>query len=78
MFYSLSNAIALHQKAQLEGKEIYVFPAGVNPNDFSKQDVVCLMTSMVSQSSSKLPQHKQLDGMYIQEDTAYKQEAAIV
>jgi hypothetical protein len=63
MFYNLSDAIALHQKARLEGKELYVFPPGINPNDFTRQDVVCWLTPAVSQSSTKLPQYKQFDAM---------------
>jgi hypothetical protein len=45
MFYNLSDAIAFHRKAKQQGKEIYIFPAGMNPNDFNKQDVIVLVFS---------------------------------
>ncbi len=58
MFYKLSDAIALHRKARQEGKEIYIFPAGMNPNDFTKQDVIVLAFftkgSLASSGASQL------------------------
>ena len=42
MSYGLADAIALHQNARLSGQEIYIFPRGINPNDFSKPDVLPL------------------------------------
>jgi hypothetical protein len=33
MSYSLADAIALYQKAQLEGREIFAFPPGVPPGN---------------------------------------------
>jgi hypothetical protein len=45
MFYNLSDAIAFHRKAKQQGKEIYIFPAEMNPNDFNKQDVIVLAFS---------------------------------
>lgn len=40
MFYSYSDAIALHHKARLSGKELYLFPPGLDPNDFNRQEVI--------------------------------------
>ena len=34
-YCSLKKAILLHQKAKLEGKEIFLFPIGLDPNEFS-------------------------------------------
>ncbi|WP_335033307.1 hypothetical protein [Nostoc sp.] len=34
-YCSLEKAILLHQKAKLEGKEILLFPANLDPNEFS-------------------------------------------
>ncbi|WP_334823080.1 hypothetical protein [Nostoc sp.] len=34
-YCSLEKAILLHHKANLEGKEILLFPANVDPNEFS-------------------------------------------
>ena len=34
-YCSLEKAILLHHKASLEGKEILLFPANVDPNEFS-------------------------------------------
>lgn len=34
-YCSLEKAILLHQKASLEGKEILLFPANIDPNEFS-------------------------------------------
>lgn len=33
-YCSLQKAILLHQKANLEGKEILLFPVNLNPNQF--------------------------------------------
>jgi len=33
MFCRLAEAIALHQKARREGKELFVFPPDVDPRD---------------------------------------------
>jgi hypothetical protein len=38
----LTDAIVLHRKAQLLGKQIYIFPPGINPNHFSNPDVLPL------------------------------------
>ncbi|MEW6494756.1 MAG: hypothetical protein AB1589_19895 [Cyanobacteriota bacterium] len=70
MFYNLSNAIALHQKARLEGKELYVFPADFDPNSFNQQDIIPLITSKASQISIILPLSEQLDAIYNQEVAA--------
>jgi hypothetical protein len=42
MSYVLADAIVLHRKAQLLGKEIYIFPRDINPNHFSNPDVLPL------------------------------------
>ena len=42
MSYVLADAIALHRKAQQLGQQIYIFPAGINPNHFSNPDVLPL------------------------------------
>lgn len=34
-YCSLEKAILLHHKASLEGKEIFLFPANIDPNQFS-------------------------------------------
>ena len=70
MFYSYSDAIALHHKARLSGQELYVFPPGLDPNDFPRQEVVCLIPSLVNQSESVLPQPQQLDALDNQEVAA--------
>lgn len=70
MFYSYSDAIALHHKARLSGQELYVFPPNLDPNDFNRQEVVSLIPSLVSQSESVLPQPQQLDAMDNQEVAA--------
>ena len=35
MFCRLAEAIALHHKASLQGRELYVFPPDVDPSDVS-------------------------------------------
>lgn len=35
-FSRLLDAIALHHKAKIEGREIYVFPSDVNPHNFAQ------------------------------------------
>ncbi len=35
-FSRLLDAIALHHKAKIEGREIYVFPSDINPCDFAQ------------------------------------------
>ncbi len=42
MSYGLADAIALHQNARLLGQEIYIFPRGINPNNFSNPSVLPL------------------------------------
>jgi hypothetical protein len=37
-----ADAIALHQNARLLGQEIYIFPRGINPNNFSNPSVLPL------------------------------------
>lgn len=34
MYYSLEKAIELYRKSKLNGKEIFAFPAKLNPSDF--------------------------------------------
>jgi hypothetical protein len=42
MSYGLADAIALHQKAQQLGQQLYIFPPGINPNHFTNPDVLPL------------------------------------
>ncbi|MBW4548368.1 MAG: hypothetical protein KME25_28610 [Symplocastrum torsivum CPER-KK1] len=42
MSYVLAEALALHRKGQQLGQQFYIFPPGINPNDFSNLDVLPL------------------------------------
>jgi len=42
MSYGLADAITFYWTAKRSGKEIYIFPRGINPNHFSNPDVLPL------------------------------------
>jgi len=42
MSYGLAEAITLHRKGQQLGQQFYIFPPGINPNDFSNPDVLSI------------------------------------
>lgn len=66
MFYSFGDAIALHHTAWLTGQELYIFPPGIDPNHFNRQDVLPLIPSKVCRSNSIWPQPQQLETTYHQ------------
>ncbi|QSJ19409.1 hypothetical protein JYQ62_12210 [Nostoc sp. UHCC 0702] len=49
MFYTLKEAIALHHKAQQQGKELFVFPPDCNPNN-ELVSIICLFPNWQTNS----------------------------